>query len=218
MEPSFWHKKWENNEIGFHEGRPNSLLVKHFSALELPRNSRIFLPLCGKTEDLRWLMSQGHRAVGVELNESAVESLFEGMSLRPEVTFSEGFKHYSSENLEVFVGDVFGLSGPRLGKVDAVYDRAALVALPQRVRVNYTAHLKRITSTAPQLLVTFHYLQEEMEGPPFPITSAEVSHHYGRVYRIEHLESKPVDGRLKGRVEASEEVRMLLPMRPGLSS
>ena len=30
MDPSFWHQRWEKNEIAFHEGKANPLLVEHF--------------------------------------------------------------------------------------------------------------------------------------------------------------------------------------------
>jgi hypothetical protein len=30
METSFWHQKWERNEIAFHQKEANPLLVKYF--------------------------------------------------------------------------------------------------------------------------------------------------------------------------------------------
>lgn len=33
MEADFWHRKWATNDIGFHQGEANPLLVKHFAAL-----------------------------------------------------------------------------------------------------------------------------------------------------------------------------------------
>ena len=65
MEPDFWHKKWEDNVIGFHKSEANHLLVNHFSLLALPKVGRVFVPLCGKTLDIHWLLENGHRVVGV---------------------------------------------------------------------------------------------------------------------------------------------------------
>ena len=59
MEPDFWHQKWQSNEIGFHKAEANPLLVEHFSALGLDAGARVFVPLCGKTLDIRWLLAQG---------------------------------------------------------------------------------------------------------------------------------------------------------------
>ena len=60
MDANFWLQKWENNQIGFHENKPNPLLVKYFHILSLEKGSRIFLPLCGKSLDMAWLLSRGY--------------------------------------------------------------------------------------------------------------------------------------------------------------
>lgn len=211
MEHEFWHAKWKSKQLGFHEGRPNALLVKHFSRLELRQGARLFLPLCGKTRDIGWLLEQGYRVVGSELSESAVQELFEELGVAPAVTEVGTLKLYAAENVEILVGDIFHVSPEILGPVDAIYDRAALVALPPTVRANYTAHLRTITGTAPQLLIVFAYDQNVMPGPPFSIPAQEVEEHYATFYELEPLESKAVEGKLKGQVEAIETIRILRP-------
>lgn len=88
MEHDFWHNRWQNQQIGFHLPEANPLLVAHFSALNLtpptPQKSntltskspRVFLPLCGKTLDIAWLLAQGYRVVGAELSQIAIDALF----------------------------------------------------------------------------------------------------------------------------------------------
>jgi len=98
-----------------------------------------------------------------------------------------------------------------LGKVDAVYDRAALVALPSDMREAYSTHLRQITQTAPQLLIVYEYDQNSMEGPPFSISDAEVLRHYETVYDIEDVDSIYAEDCLKGRVSAYEKVKLLHP-------
>ena len=82
-------------------------------------------------------------------------------------------RRYSADGIDIFAGDIFEITADVLGPVDAVYDRAALVALPEGMRRRYAAHLAGITAVAPQLLVTFEYDQAEMDGPPFSITEEE---------------------------------------------
>lgn len=94
-----------------------------------------------------------------------------------------------------------------LGKVDAIYDRAALVALPFEMRVRYAAHLREITNTAPQLLVTFDYDQQKLDGPPFSVISNEVEQHYIDHYSLTLLQGKEIN--LKGKVPAKENVWLL---------
>mgnify|MGYP000400918887 CR=1 FL=1 len=64
MKADFWHDKWNNNEIGFDQDQPNPLLVEHWQALNLEANARVFVPLCGKSIDMVWLLHQGHQGVG----------------------------------------------------------------------------------------------------------------------------------------------------------
>ncbi|MFA7480416.1 MAG: thiopurine S-methyltransferase [Vulcanimicrobiota bacterium] len=211
MQHDFWHSRWENREIGFHEGRPNTLLVQHFPRLGLGADARIFVPLCGKTRDIGWLLNQGCRVAGAELNAGAVEELFEELELEPRVQKLGSLRHYAAKELEVFVGDIFELSAGLLGPVQAIYDRAALVALPPEMRARYTGHLVSVTSAAPQLLIHFPYDQSLLEGPPFSVSEDEIQNHYGLHYEVTLLESRNIDGGLKGRVEALEQIRLLTP-------
>ena len=153
MDASFWHQKWADNNIAFHNSEANPLLVKHFDDLSLNAGSRVFLPLCGKTLDIGWLLSQGYRVAGAELSAIAITQLFAELGVEPEISELGKLTHYSAPNLDIFVGDIFQLSGKVLGPVDAVYDRAALVALPGEMRARYTTHLLEITNKVPQLLI-----------------------------------------------------------------
>jgi len=209
MDADFWHRKWANNDIGFHEGAVNPLLVKHFSALGLERGDRVFLPLCGKTLDIHWLLSNDFRVVGAELSQLAVEQLFAELGTEPVVTACGPTRRYSAPNLDVFLGDLFDVSRELLGPVNAIYDRAALVALPEETRGRYAAHLMEITAKAPQLLVCFEYDQSLMAGPPFSLASEEVARHYRTSYALTLLDRVEIPGGFKGKISATESVWLL---------
>lgn len=209
MDAAFWHQKWEANEIGFHEGEANRLLVKYFNALSLAEGRRVFVPLCGKTLDIAWLLSNGFRVAGAELVESAIEQLFSELGIEPEISEVGGVKRYSAKNIDIFVGDIFAVSSEILGSVDAIYDRAALVALPEEIRRRYTGHLMDISDGTPQLLLTFEYDQSVMDGPPFSISNEEVIQHYGDRYELTLMESIAIPGGLKGKCAATENVWLL---------
>ncbi len=212
MDSNFWLKKWERNEIAFHNSEANPALVKHFQALNLAPGDRIFLPLCGKTLDIGWLLSQGYRVAGAELSNIAIEQLFSELKVEPNISEVGKSKHYSADNINIFVGNIFDLSGEMLGPVEAIYDRAALVALPKEVRDRYTPHLKEITANAPQLLICFEYEQGLISGPPFSISPQEVARHYRDSYALTPLESGAVPGGLKGS-DAAKQIVWLLQSR-----
>lgn len=209
MEAAFWYDKWQRGDIAFHLEQANPLLVAHVAALRLAPGSRVFLPLCGKTKDIAWLLAQGYRVAGAELSELAISELFRSLGVEPVVSTGGELLRYECEGLTVFVGDLFALTRDALGPVDAVYDRAALVALPVDTRERYAAHLAAITACAPQLLVAYEYDQSQIDGPPFSVIPQEVARLYAAHYRLAELACCPVEGGLKGRVPAVERVWLL---------
>lgn len=210
MQAEFWYERWASNDIGFHQPEPNHFLTKYMAQLELPAGGRVFLPLCGKSLDIHWLLAQGYAVVGAELSEMAVQQLFEELGLEAVVKREGALKCYSASQIDIWVGDIFELDKQALGPVDAVYDRAALVALPLPTRHRYTRHLMAISGRARQLLICFEYDQRLMEGPPFSITATEVESHYGSDYQISLLESVPVAGGLRTLEVADEKVLLLI--------
>lgn len=211
MESDFWLQRWEKNRIAFHEHEANPILVNYFKRLSLAKEARVFVPLCGKTLDIAWLLSKGYRVVGVELIEIAVEQLFAELGVEPEISTMGGVTHYHEKNIDLFVGSIFDISRPRLGAVEAIYDRAAFVALPEAMRQRYAAHVMEMTNLAPQLLITYEYDQRLLDGPPFSISTAEVHQRYGSHYDLSLLESIDIPGGLKGTCPAKENVWLLHP-------
>lgn len=209
MEASFWHKKWASKEIAFHAASPNPLLTQYFNRLGLASGARVFIPLCGKTLDIGWLLQQGYRVVGAELSAIAIDELFAELGVTPQRSVLGSLVHYQAENIDVFVGDIFDLTPAILGAVDAIYDRAALVALPDTLRADYTLLLRTITKSAPQLLIDYDYEQSKQAGPPFSISDEELASHYQSTYRLALLSNKPLEGGLKGQCPAQEKVWLL---------
>ncbi|WP_201557990.1 thiopurine S-methyltransferase [Psychrobacter sp. 72-O-c] len=206
MNPEFWQQRWQDKRIGFNQPEVNPLLIKHFPALNLPTDSRVFVPLCGKSVDMIWLASQGYEVAGVELVESAVQAFFTENNISPTVTRhadNPNIKCYQGQilgqTIELWVADIFALKPEDLGQVDAIYDRAALIALPADMRLKYSEKVRQLSSNissrasgnAPQLLLTLNYDQSERNGPPFSISSEQVQQYYSSHYRITELEGKP---------------------------
>jgi len=212
MDASFWHQRWEKNEIAFHQSKANPLLVEYFHRLSLTKCSRIFVPLCGKTLDISWLLSNGYRVAGAELSKIAVEQLFMDLGVQPTISAVGEVDQWSTKDIDIFVGDIFALSRKILGPVDAVYDRAALVAFPEEMRNRYTAHLTEITDKAPQLLICYDYDHRLMEGPPFSVSIEEVKRYYTVNYDVTLIASTDVSGGLKGKCAAKENVWLLTKM------
>lgn len=175
MNKEFWLERWQQNQIGFHSEDINRHLQQHCPALTLKPGSRIFVPLCGKSNDMLWLLGQGYKVIGVELSPLAVQTFFVENELTA-TTYQQGkFTVSEIDDLRILCGDFFDLTANDLADVDAVFDRASLVALPSEMRTAYAKHMRDLLALGTKiLLVAFDYPQHEMSGPPFCVPITEV--------------------------------------------
>ncbi|WP_210472994.1 thiopurine S-methyltransferase [Vibrio crassostreae] len=171
--PEFWHNKWAANQIGFHLEDVNPLLIEFWKKTDPSYEKSVFVPLCGKSEDLIWLASKHEEVQGVELSQIAVRAFFSEHFYTPTVTQINGqHELYQFDELSVYTGDYF--TAP-IQPVDIIYDRASLVALPEEMRVQYVERLKQLLKPGGKiLLVTLDYDQSEMTGPPFSVPKLEI--------------------------------------------
>jgi thiopurine S-methyltransferase len=188
-----WLQCWHDRQTGFHQSAVNPLLARFWPVLGLAAASRIFVPLCGKSLDMLWLAQQGHEVIGVELSPVAVQAFFRENRLRPTRRSVGPFTLWQAGRVSVLCGDYFALTGSELGRIDAVYDRAALTAFPEDVRLLYVAHLKLILPTSGKVFI----LTTEMpDAGALPMKSleadAEIVSLYETDFEIElvHVEQK----------------------------
>ncbi|QHD02515.1 thiopurine S-methyltransferase [Pseudomonas sp. S04] len=195
MQPEFWHKKWASNQIGFHLPQVNPYLQRHWPELAIPARARVLVPLCGKSLDLLWLAGQGHQVLGIELSQTAVEDFFSEQQLAPEVSDAGAFKVYRAGAIELWCGDFFALTARDVADCAALYDRAALIALPPPMRERYGAHLQQILPAELRgLLITLDYDQAQLPGPPFAVEDDEVRRSWGCFWRLYMLQEQDVLG------------------------
>ena len=188
MKKEFWLERWERSEIGFHQDEINPYLVQYWPELPCLRGSEVFVPLCGKSMDMVWLRQQGNFVLGVELSAIAVRNFFHEQGMSPERVSGGKFDNYIADGICLSCGDFFDLRKEDMAQVNAVYDRASLVALPPSMRESYARHLVDILPRGTQiLLVTFDYPQSEMQGPPFAVSVNEVEALYGKYADIRLL-------------------------------
>jgi thiopurine S-methyltransferase len=193
MHATFWQERWARSQIGFHQEKVNGYLRRHWSALGVMNDATVLVPLCGKSLDLAWLAQQGHRVIGVELAERAVQDFFTERDVQPQISQQGAFKVYEADRLRILCGDFFALSRDDVADCQAFYDRAALIALPPEMRERYVAHMQAVLPAASQgLLVTLVYDQQRMDGPPFSVEDAEVERHFASGWTLRMVEEKDV--------------------------
>lgn len=187
-----WLQCWRDRRTDFNQKTVNQLLIRFWPSLDLARGSRVFVPLCGKSLDMIWLAKQGHEVIGVELSPIAVRAFFRENRLKPTRRQVGKFTLWEHGKLSILCGDYFSLTMEDLGQIDTVYDRAALTALPEDIRLLYVAHLRLIVQETTNVFLLTTEDAEEKETPSQAFgVSEEIKALYSEDFEINlaHIES-----------------------------
>ncbi|TFH85937.1 thiopurine S-methyltransferase [Billgrantia azerbaijanica] len=191
-----WRDRWREGRIGFHRNETHPALIRHWPLLGARPGTKVLVPLCGKSVDMRWLAQHDHPVLGIELAEEAIEQFVaEGMG---EVSRyrQEPFAVCRQGNVELWCGDFFHFHIDQAAEIGAFYDRAALIALPPATRQRYAFHLAQlIPPGAPGLLISLRRAPGDSGGPPYSVDGAEVRELFEPNFQVTHLEdSAPEPG------------------------
>ncbi|MCL1124568.1 thiopurine S-methyltransferase [Shewanella surugensis] len=196
MKASFWNERWEKQQIGFHSEDVNPLLVKYWPHIKVKPNARVLVPLCGKSLDMCYFNEMGHSVLGCELSELAVTQFFSEYGkpdAAPKRTQIGLHQHVELEGVKIIQGDMLALTPQDCGHIDAFYDRAALIAWPETLRLAYVEKLMMLLPAGSQgLLITLDYPQEVMSGPPFSVQNDWIMANMASGFVIERLSCEDV--------------------------
>lgn len=201
MEKSFWHQAWKEDRTRFHKDRPHRHLVEHHNLIK--DHKKVFVPLAGKTLDMLYLKEQGHEVIAVELSSIAIDQFIQDNQLAPKITQEKKHTVLSIPGLKLYHGDFFDMPKEVLSDVGAIYDRAALIALPLSMRKQYVDFiLKNMPQLQDILLLALEYDQTKAEGPPFSVEHQEISSLYAESFNVAELlreETKDFNPRFQGK-------------------
>lgn len=183
----FWIARWREKQIGFHQQGASPFLAQEYERFAPKVNSRVLVPLCGKSKDLTWLASRGHDVVGVELAQQAID----------EYWAEEG----KVERVQLIAADFFDVQPKQVGSFDWVFDRAALIAMETSKQPAYVQHLRSLIVPGGRIfLIADAYDQTRMSGPPFSVPEERVRWLFAGARSIEKLaEHDALEERFKQR-------------------
>ncbi|MEO9655240.1 thiopurine S-methyltransferase [Marinomonas sp.] len=172
----FWLDRWQTGRIGFHQEGVNPRLIEFWP--QLPKNSRVLVPLCGKSHDLIWLAEQGYQVTGVELSPLAVVQFLGDNDLSYETEQQGELKIHTITGLplRIIEGDYFHFQEQGF---DACYDRAAMIAMPESKRDLYVGHTKARLKAAPFVLLVALQHDGTPDTPPFAVDDDFILNHWG---------------------------------------
>ena len=172
---NFWESRWIHGQTGWHNSDVNEHLKAHQRVLFQEDSPKIFVPLCGKSLDMMWLSQQGASIVGVDLVKNPLDQYFEEHCLTPNSQITQGIEGLSSGNQTLFHANIFDVTLDVIEPVDAIYDRAALVALSPELREAYVEHCFSLLKPGGTiLLITYDSPVADDHGPPFPVRKGTV--------------------------------------------
>ena len=202
MDRDFWLARWRDGQIGFHQPDFDPTLERLWPRMGVPAGGQVFVPLCGKSLDMRFLESQGHPVLGVELSPVAVEAYFAEAGEEPVVEKVGQGRLYRGPRTSIHCADVLSLRPSDLAEVRGVYDRAALIALPPPIRARYVAHLREVLPArrVALLLLTIEYDQAAVDGPPFSVGTDEIATLYegAGIELLDEREAKALPPKFEG--------------------
>lgn len=191
-----WSNRWREGRAGWNLDGVHKMLAKHFEKVVNGRTDlKIFVPLCGKAKDMKWMFDQGHRIVGVEYDEQVVRELFveNGLEL-DKVKEMGGLKLFSSLDgrFKVYQGDFFLFKSEYESEpMNGIWDRGSLVAVNVADREKYASII--LSVMAPDcryLLDTLEYDVSEYVGVPHCVTDQDIHGLYHSKCDIERLERR----------------------------
>ena len=176
MQQDFWLECWDKGNIGFHRTDVHPLLRQWWPTLNIAGNAPVWVPLCGKTLDMPWLRNQGHQVRGVELSRRALDDFISEQHLQLTWQAQPPLNVASGDGYQLYQGDLFDCGPRQLEDIAALYDRAALIALPENLRRDYVQHMRNnVQAGTPLLLITMSYPPGSIQGPPFSVSAQEVA-------------------------------------------
>ncbi|XP_060570480.1 probable thiopurine S-methyltransferase isoform X2 [Ruditapes philippinarum] len=190
-----WDYRWSLDQTKFHMPIVHPMLKKHIQKLTLGRNRQtVFVPLCGKSLDMKWLLEEGHEVVGNECVDSACKQFFEENKI-PYTTEKLGdvdgvlYKATDGKSIKIYRCDCFDLTSKLCGKFDCIWDRGGFVALPVKDRKRYANVMKSLMKPdCRYMLDCFLVDNEAFAGPPFNCTTKDVSKCFDQYCGIQKID------------------------------
>ncbi len=100
-----------DNQIGFHLEDVNPLLIEFWQKTNPSYDKSVFVPLCGKSEDLIWLATKHEEVQGIRIKPDRGSRIFSEHLYTPTVTQISGqHELYQFDELSVYTGDYFNFN------------------------------------------------------------------------------------------------------------
>jgi len=198
LNPSDWIKAWDADYIPFHKPAPHADVVKHEKVL-LPKICSVFIPLCGKSVDMKYLSDKGHKVVGLDVSEKGILEYFKDNELsysrKRHSTYPFDVFQADGADISIYMGDMFEATSQLLGTFDAVWDRASYISINVDERPKYRDIMATLLKPdGVWLLNCFEYDLTKYRGRPNSIEEDEIMQTFRDLFKVKKLSCCRAEG------------------------
>jgi len=196
----YWEFRWQYDYIGWHQKTGNKYLMDYMNehylkTVQDTSQIRVFVPLCGKSQDMIRLYELGFTVVGVEYAPKAIDEFFSENSIptldNPKYgTGDKVFAASADGRLIIGHGDLFTFTPESLPftQYDLIWDRGSLEALNLADRPKYSnLMLSLLKSDGVYLTDTKDYDITQYGGPPLKANTEDLQKLYGDRCSVEEV-------------------------------
>ncbi|CAG7817082.1 unnamed protein product, partial [Allacma fusca] len=184
---SYWEKRYSEKQTQWYLSEAHDSLVKYMPLLASENSvKKFFLPLCGKSKDIPYLLSLGHRVFGIEGALQPILELEKENSLKLNFDKERSIYFTDDHQLEIYFGDIFACPIEQYGPFDCIWDRASFVALDYSTRPAYVEVMRRSVLRGDGSYHDFKYLFQAYNydkslypGPPTSVDWKDMEQCFG---------------------------------------
>ena len=186
----FWRQRWRDGQTGWDQGKAHADLAMLESVARarghLTQGARILEPAAGRAHASAALARLGYDVTAFDV--------------APEAMAAAAAEHGVLPGLTLMVADALVVRPSWLGAFAAVYDRAALCALPPELRPTYIATLHaHLREGGALLTIPFTEIRAEPDGttragPPFALAARDFATLLAPLFTLELVVEREVPG------------------------
>lgn len=201
MTVGMWKECWNTPNVEFHNPQLNELFVKYHQRMLTRPGMRIFVPLCGKAVEMKWLVDHGHKVVGLEAAPVPCKAFFEENGIPYNVKEMKGIhgEKYESldHNIVIYSCDFFLFTADICGEFDGIWDSGGLNSMDVEDREAYIRRIRTLMGKGCVNLTEFVNFDKSMVDITWSMTKEELQKVFGEGFIVEDLNEMAAPQRLK---------------------
>ena len=103
------------------------------------KEQRVLIPLYSNDRALKWYRDRAAHVIGIELVSNVGKEFLQKQNLTYNTVDND---RYEADKITIFSRNIFEIDKNDIGIVDLIYDRAALVELPENLHHSYRRKIK----------------------------------------------------------------------------